>query len=63
MVIICIVWKFFYLDFFRYRQKDYLHHTLEEVLVRRKRVLDIVNSMPPDDIPKIPRIASLVSFT
>ncbi|XP_064086642.1 nuclear factor related to kappa-B-binding protein-like, partial [Macrobrachium nipponense] len=44
---------------YRYRQKQYLHHTLEEVLVRRKRVLDIVNSMPPDDVPKIPRMPSL----
>ncbi|KAK8721457.1 hypothetical protein OTU49_012730 [Cherax quadricarinatus] len=44
---------------YRYRQKQYLHHTLEEVLVRRKRVLDIVSSMPPDDIPKIPRLPPL----
>lgn len=44
---------------YRYRQKQYLHHTLEEVLVRRKRVLDIVYSMPPDDVPKIPRAPSL----
>nr|XP_045623906.1 nuclear factor related to kappa-B-binding protein-like isoform X2 [Procambarus clarkii] len=44
---------------YRYRQKQYLHHTLEEVLVRRKRVLDIVSNMPPDDIPKIPRLTPL----
>ncbi|KAG0710166.1 Nuclear factor related to kappa-B-binding protein [Chionoecetes opilio] len=44
---------------YRYRQKQYLHHTLEEILVRRKRVLDIVSSMPPDDIPKIPRLPPL----
>ncbi|KAK8395851.1 hypothetical protein O3P69_005749 [Scylla paramamosain] len=44
---------------YRYRQKQYLHHTLEEILVRRKRVLDIVSSMPPDDVPKIPRLPPL----
>ncbi|KAG7173151.1 Nuclear factor related to kappa-B-binding protein-like [Homarus americanus] len=44
---------------YRYRQKQYFHHTLEEVLVRRKRVLDIVSNMPPDDIPKIPRLPPL----
>lgn len=44
---------------YRYRQKQYLHHTLEEVLVRRKRVLDIVSNMPPDDVPKIPRLLPL----
>ncbi|KAK4312817.1 hypothetical protein Pmani_015828 [Petrolisthes manimaculis] len=44
---------------YRYRQKQYFHRTLEETLVRRKRVLDIVTHMPPDDIPKIPRLPTL----
>lgn len=44
---------------YRYRQKQYVHHTLEEILVRRKRVLDIVSNMPPDDVPKIPRLPPL----
>ncbi|CAL4162022.1 unnamed protein product, partial [Meganyctiphanes norvegica] len=41
---------------YRFRMKEYLHSTLEETLVRRKRVLDIVSNMPPDEIPKIPRL-------
>lgn len=41
---------------YRFRMKEYLHTTLEETLVRRKRVLDIVSNMPPNEIPKIPRL-------